>query len=155
VRRLDAGREAATAFRLDPRRSGRKAGTFPVKRVYHATMKILRWLLPLMLTLTGMLRAAEPIEAPQSDYARAVQTYVDGATQQLRDIRASVDAQVGSAPSDEVKKRFAMAYTKLDRSDKVLAELKKAGPADFDRIKLKFEQTRDDMIKSIELARQG
>jgi hypothetical protein len=46
-------------------------------------------------------------------------------------------------------------YSQLDECDKLLAELKKAGPADFDKIKARFEQARTAAVKSLDTATKG
>jgi len=118
-------------------------------------MKNHRLILLLLGLTSGALIAADQKASPLSPYEQAVQSYVDAATDQLRTIRAEVDAELGTAPTEETKKRFEPAYAKLDQTDRVLAALKKAGPADFDRIKLRFEHTRADAVKAIEAARKG
>ncbi len=105
------------------------------------------------LSATGALRAADQAMDPQSDYARAVQSYVDAASEQLRAIRGELDAAAKNVVNADDRKRFDPVYARLDQTDGLLADLKKAGPADFDRIKLKFEQTRAKMIKALEAAR--
>ena len=102
---------------------------------------------------TGALRASESAVEPRSDYARAVQSYVDAASDQLRAIRGNLDATAKNAATEDDRKRFEPVYARLDQTDELLADLKKAGPPDFDRIKLKFEQTRAEMIKALEAAR--
>jgi hypothetical protein len=101
----------------------------------------------------GTLRAADQLVDPQSDYTRAVQTYVDAANTQLKAIRTDLDASAKNAATEGDRKRFEPVYAKLDQSDELLADLRKADAADFDRIKSKFEQTRDDMLKALAAAR--
>ena len=97
------------------------------------------------------MRAADA----DSDYTRAVQSYLQAAGDQLRAIRASLEAEQGSDPSDTTKQRYAGAFAKLGRCDNLLTELKKADAADFDRVKLQFEQMRADMLKTLDAARKG
>jgi hypothetical protein len=113
-------------------------------------MKNLRVVLVfLSLTSAGALVRAQATD-PQTQYAEAVKSYVDAATEQLRAIRGSVDTQVASINSDEDKKRFDAVFSKLDECDKLLVDLKKAGPRDFDRVKKQFEKTRAEVSKALE-----
>jgi hypothetical protein len=88
----------------------------------------------------------------QSAYDQAVQSYVQAATKEVAALRAQADAAVGSSPEIPVKRRFAKAYSQLDECGKLLTELKKAAPADFDRVKARFEQVRGEAIKSLDAA---
>jgi hypothetical protein len=119
-------------------------------------------LLCLVLTLgpVGMLPAVEIVsetvsERPPSAYDQAVQSYVQAATEQMAAIRTQVDTEVGQAPQDAGKQRFAPVYRQLDECDRLLVELKKAQPADFDRIKAHFEETRAVALKAIDAARKN
>jgi hypothetical protein len=105
------------------------------------------------LSSFGTLRAADQLPDPQSAYDRAVETYVDAAGAQLKAIRTEVDVSAKDASAEDDRKRFEPVYAKLDQSDELLADLRKARAADFDRIKSKFEQTRDDMLKALAAAR--
>lgn len=110
----------------------------------------------LVLGSTQLLTAVElTTSSAPSAYDQAVQSYIDAATKEMAAIRGQADGTVGSAPEDAVKQRFAKVYSQLDECDKLLAELKKATPADFDKIKLRFEQARTTAIKSLEAARKG
>lgn len=115
-------------------------------------MKILRYVLPVVLALSGALFAAENATSPPSDYDRAVKAYVDAAGDQLSAIRSQVTAMAGVPPVEQSKKRLAKPQASLDECDKLLADLKKAGPQDFDRVKAKFEQTRGIMLKELDAA---
>ncbi|MDD2764581.1 MAG: hypothetical protein PHE83_11465 [Opitutaceae bacterium] len=117
-------------------------------------MKTVRLAL-LTLVLTAVRAAAgEPSAADPADaYAQAVNSYVSAAEQQLVSIRVQVDAEVKPAAADG-KQRYAPVYAKLEQCDKLLAELKEAGSADFDKIKADFERARDEMVKALAAARQ-
>src|SRR5436305_309330 len=98
--------------------------------------KIIPLVLLISLAVAGPLVAATPTPVdPQTEYAKAVKAYIDAAGDQLKAIRSSVDAQVKNA-SDETKQRFKKTYEGLAVTDKLLVQLKTAGPVDFDRIKL-------------------
>jgi len=121
------------------------------------TMKI-PFLVPaclLMLSLPLARAAAEAVADPQAAYEHAVRAYVDAAGDQLKAIRTELDRLVKTAASADGRKRFELVYPKLDQADQMLADLKNAGPADFDSIKSKFEQTRADMLKTLDAARNG
>jgi hypothetical protein len=116
--------------------------------------KIIPLALLLSFTLAGPLVAAEPAPVdPQTEYTKAVKAYVDAAGDQLKAIRSSVDAQVKNA-SDETKQRFKKTYEGLDVTDKLLVQLKSAGPMDFDRIKLEFERAREKTLKALDAAQK-
>ncbi|HWA10389.1 MAG TPA: hypothetical protein VG838_13125 [Opitutaceae bacterium] len=90
-----------------------------------------------------------------SAYDQAVKSYVDSAGDQLRAIRTQADAEVGPTSDDAVKRRYAKAYAQLDECDRILVELKTAGPADFDKVKARFEAKRAEMLKALETARKS
>ncbi|HEX2855715.1 MAG TPA: hypothetical protein VHO24_20940 [Opitutaceae bacterium] len=94
------------------------------------------------------------VSSPQSDYDRAVKSYIDAASEQLTAVRAEVDLLVAGAKDDSAKERLEKVAAGFARCDKVLAELKKAGPADFDRIKSEFELTRNKLLKELDSARK-
>jgi len=114
-------------------------------------MKILSLLLALTASLTSVV-AVEIHTSPQTAYEQAVNSYVDAATQEIRAIRDSVDAEVKAAP-DAQKERFDAVYQKLDRCDKLIAELKVAGPSTFDKVKIQFEKSRAEATKALAKAR--
>lgn len=121
-------------------------------------LKISSFVVLLSLSLPRAAFAAEtaarpqpPVTAAQSEYAKAVRNYVDAATDQMRAIRMNVDANVEKSP-EATKARFKKVYEELEKTDKLLKELKRAGPADFDRIKLEFELTRNKVLKDIDAA---
>lgn len=112
--------------------------------------------LALILGPAGLLAAAEQASnSASSAYDQAVQSYVDAATKELAAIRSQADGTVGVSPEAPVKQRFAKVYSQLDECDKLLADLKKASPADFDKIKLRFEQARTAALKSLDAARKS
>ena len=109
----------------------------------------------LSFTLPGALPAADrPRVDPQSEYARAVKSYVDAAGVQLQAVRENLDALVKNAP-DEAKDRFKKTSETLEETVKVLAQLKTAIPADFDRIKAEFERTREKLLKELSAAQKA
>ncbi|MFA5057931.1 MAG: hypothetical protein WC485_07440 [Opitutaceae bacterium] len=117
-------------------------------------MKTLRLVLFTAILTTVRVAAGETSTADPADaYAQAVQSYVSAAEQELASIRAQVDTEVKPAAAD-VKQRYAPVYAKLEQCEKLLAELKEAGSADFDRIKADFERARDEMVKALAAARQ-
>src|SRR4051812_132451 len=105
-------------------------------------MKNLRVVLVLICALAGGVMAKAQSGDPQADYARAVRAYVDASTEELRTTRGLVDSQVATTTDLVAKKRYDAVFAKLDECDKLLVELKKSGPNNFDNVKLKFEQTR-------------
>ena len=110
----------------------------------------------LILGSAQLLTAVETVSnSAQSAYDQAVKSYVDAATKEVAALRNQADVAVGSSPESPVKQRFAKAYSQLDACDKLLTELKRATPADFDKIKARFEQARAAAIKSLDAARQG
>ena len=113
-------------------------------------MKILPFLLFLTASSVG-LTAAQIHSSPQSAYAQAVKSYVEAATQEISAIRASVDAQVNAAPETQ-RKGFDAVYKKLDRCDRLIADLKAAGPATFDKVKIQFERARAEAVKALTAA---
>lgn len=119
------------------------------------TIKILRFALLLSAALPFSLNAASvaPAARPQSDYERAVKSYIDAASEQLTAIRADVDLLLKDA-KDDAKKPLEKVSAGFARCDKLLAELKKAGPADFDRVKSEFELTRNKLLKELDAARK-
>lgn len=100
----------------------------------------------LLLTTIPAWHAAFAADAKPDPYTAAVTAYITAAGEQLGAIRAELEVQTKGA-SDAVKQKYADVYAELDRTDKGLAELKAAKPADFDRLKAEFESTRDKMIK--------
>jgi type II secretory pathway pseudopilin PulG len=114
--------------------------------------------LRVVLVVASLLSAGAVLRAqgsdPQTQYAQAVKAYVDAATDELRALRANVDTQVASITNDADKRRFDAVFSKLDACDKLLGELKKSGPRDFDRIKRDFESTRGEAAKAIEDAKK-
>jgi hypothetical protein len=109
----------------------------------------------LLLSGSRALAADDQMAESQTAYAQAVREYIDAAGDNLKAIRAELDGLVKTATSADGKKRFELVYSKLDQTDELLADLRKAGPADFDSIKSKFEQTRADMLKMLDAARNG
>lgn len=110
--------------------------------------------LALILGPARLLTAVE-VAAPnpaQSAYDQAVQSYVDAATTEMAAIRGQADGAIGAAPEAPLKQRFAKVYSQLDECDKLLAELKKAEPANFDFIKARFEKARAAALKSLDAA---
>ena len=118
-------------------------------------MKILRYALFLVFAMTGSLLAAEEAATPPTEYERAVKAYVDAAGDQLRATRSQLFAMASIPPVEQSKKRVEKVYASLGECDKLLVELKKAGPQDFDTVKGKFEQARAVMLKALETARKG
>jgi len=117
-------------------------------------MKSIILRLVVFCTLLGLPAAFAGETANPDPYAQAVAAYVNGAGQQLHAIRAEVDAVTKNAP-ESVKQKYAGVHAGLAQSDKMLEELKAAGPKDFDRLKADFERTRDEMIKLLEAVRRG
>ena len=112
--------------------------------------------LVLILGPAGLLTAAELApNSAVSPYDKAVQSYVEAATKEMAAIRSQADGAVGVSPEAPVKQRFAKVYSQLDECDKLLGDLKKATPADFDKIKLRFEQARTAALKSLDAARRS
>ena len=130
-------------------------GTLGRKDVHNLTMNPKT--IPLMVSLTLLAPAAfaatPAVTSAQSEYDKAVKSYVDAATDELRAIRVSVDAQLVNA-NDATKARYGKVYADLDECDKLLAELKKSGPADFDRVKLNLELTRGKALKDFSEAQK-
>lgn len=116
--------------------------------------KIIPLALSLALVSPGLFAAAPAVTNPQSEYEKAVKSYTDAATEELRAIRASVDAQVTDA-AEETKARFQKVYAGLQACDELLAKLKKAGQADFDGVKANFEGARSKMVKELDAARKS
>ena len=138
-----------------PAAGAREKGTFLNGGVYLDIMKHLRCVLVLISLLSGAVVAKSQTTDPQSEYARAVRTYVDAATEETRALRGQVDAQVASITDNDAKKRFDAVYAKIETCDKLLVELKKSGPTDFDKIKLKFERARADAVKTLAALTKG
>lgn len=122
-----------------------------VKRTMHS--KSVSFAILLSFMLPAALPAATAID-PQSEYAKAVKSYVDAATEHLKAVQSNVEAQLKNA-TDETKDRFKKTNEAIERTGKLLSQLKDAAPADFDRIKLEFERSRDQMVKEFEVAQKG
>jgi hypothetical protein len=112
------------------------------------TMKTMnRFVLAVSLFGAPALFAAD--SGQQSSYEQAVESYIDGATQQLRAIRTEVDAAVAKA-GDTGRQTYAEVYRGLDQCDAMVARLRVAGTRDFDPIKTRFEETRAQMIATLD-----
>ncbi|MBC7368733.1 MAG: hypothetical protein H7343_18315 [Undibacterium sp.] len=81
-------------------------------------------------------------------YEQAVASYIDGATEQMRAIRAEVDVATAKA-GDAGKRAYAEVYRGLDQCDAMVAQLRVSGPKDFDLIKARFETTRTRMVAAL------
>jgi hypothetical protein len=124
--------------------------------VYGEAMRTFRCIILLsILAPTWALFAAETPAGPTSDYDRAVKAYVDAAVDQLRSIRSQLNAMAGVPPVEQSKQRLEKVYAILGACDKLLAELKMAGPQDFDPAKTKFEKAHSILLKALDTARKG
>lgn len=113
--------------------------------------------LGLALLASGVAAAAPAggqVSGAQSEYAKAVKSYIDAATDNVRAIRGEVDGPLKDA-SEETKGRFSKVYVALERCEKLLADLKKAGPVEFDRIKAEFEIARAKVMKELETVKKS
>ena len=113
-----------------------------------------------LLTLAFVLTASMPVAfaasaqtAPLTEYQKAVKSYVDAATTDLGAVRSGIEAEAKDATS-AVKPREGVTGA-LERCEKLLADLKKAGPADFDRVKAEYEKARSALGKQLETARRS
>jgi hypothetical protein len=118
-------------------------------------MKNLLVVLVLVSLISGAVGGRALAADPQTQYAQAVKAYVDAATDELRAIRGSVDAQVAAIKGENEKARFDVVFAKLDACDKLLVDLKKSGPRDFDHIKVKYEQARGEAVKALDAVAKG
>src|SRR5512135_884728 len=100
-------------------------------------MKAMFFRLPLFCVLLGLMAAYAAEDAPADAYAQAVTAYVTAANEQLVAIRTEVDAATKNA-TERVKRQYAEVYRKLTQCEELVAQLKIAGPADFDPAKAKF-----------------
>ena len=110
-------------------------------------MKLMRFLCFLALGGIGFLLAAETPAGPASPYERAVKVYVEAATNEVQAMHRQVDALCHDA-TPETKTRYAGVYAKLELCEKLLADLRSAAPADFDRIKEQYERERANLGKA-------
>lgn len=120
-------------------------------------IKSLRLALLLSAALPFALPAgavATPAEVPPSEYDKAVRSYLDAASQQLTAVRSDVELMLKDA-KDEAKERLEKLAPGFERCDRLLADLQKAGPADFDRIKSEFELIRNKVLKQLDAARKA
>ena len=104
--------------------------------------------------LPGALAVAQPLTDPQSEYSKAVKSYVDAATDHLKSVRNLVETRLKDA-SGETKERFRKTNDAIEETDRLLSQLKNAAPRDFDRIKAEFEKSRDRMVKELEAAQKS
>lgn len=96
---------------------------------------------------TFSLWAAEPAPGPASAYEAAVKAYITAANGEMQAIRQEADAASKNA-LPEVKKRYVDFYVQLEQCEKLLAELRTAVPGEFDRVKARYEQQRDLLLKA-------
>jgi hypothetical protein len=93
--------------------------------------------------------ADEPADAEVARQ-QAVSQYVDGATKEMDAYRHQISA--AGRPDNQVPLNEAKA--KLAECDKIVAELKSAGPGQFDALKSGYERTRGEMVKALLSAQQ-
>jgi hypothetical protein len=115
---------------------------------------ISRWkLLGLLLALSVMPAATAAADEPaDAEVARqqAVSQYVDGATKEMDAYRQ----QITTAGRPDNQQPLNEAKTKLAECDKIVSELKTAGPGQFDALKSSYERTRGEMVKALLVAQQ-
>jgi uncharacterized protein involved in exopolysaccharide biosynthesis len=109
-------------------------------------MTIKRLLGLLACLSTPCLWAAEPAPEPDPAYVAAVKSYITAASVEMQAVRQETDAANKNA-LPEVKKRYADLYAQLERCEKLLAELRSAPSSEFDRVKARYEQQRDVLLK--------
>ena len=93
--------------------------------------------------------ADEPADAEVARQ-QAVSQYVDGATKEMDAYRQ----QISTAGRTDNQQTLNEAKTKLAECDKLVSELKTAGPGQFDALKSSYEHARGDMIKALQAAQQ-
>ena len=92
--------------------------------------------------------AATAAADPKSEYAKAVASYVEGATNETTAFRKELEGSLKAATEDQ-KKRLVPASAKLTECEKVVARLKEAGPSSFDTIKAEYEKKRAELVKAL------
>lgn len=119
-------------------------------------MKSTRLLILLaLLSSPCVLSAADSLKnSAQIEYAKAVKSYVDAASEHLQALRTEIDAQLKDA-GEETKKGYENVYAALSKCEKLVANLKNADPVNFDRVKADFEAARGKLLKEVEVARKG
>ena len=111
-------------------------------------MKSVKFAVLLLALMPLATPAAKAAQDPKSEYARAVASYVEGATNEVTAYRNNLEASLKAA-TDEQKKRLAPASAKLAECEKVVARLKEAGPSSFDTLKAEYEKKRAELVKAL------
>lgn len=118
-------------------------------------MKITRLLLPACLGLavlapSAAVRADEPppADAAQSARDRAVADYLLAAGQELGAFHEQLEAR----KADWDPQRYGSVKAKLDECDRLLARLKAAPAAEFDRLKARYEDSRKVLVEGLNRA---
>jgi hypothetical protein len=114
--------------------------------------KLLGLVLGLVLTTmpaATVIAAEEPADAEVARQ-QAVSNYVEGATKEMDAYRQ----QISTAGRPDNQQPLNEAKAKLAECDKLVAELKSAGPGQFDALKSSYERTRGEMVKALLAAQQ-
>jgi hypothetical protein len=91
---------------------------------------------------------AEPTDA-EVLRQQAVSQYIDGATKELD----AFGRQISAVARPDNQQLCSLAKEKLNECDAFLADLKTAGPEQFDLIKASYERTRGDLVKALDAAK--
>jgi len=111
-------------------------------------MKSVKFAVLLLALMPFATRAATAAPDAKSEYAKAVASYVEGATNEISAFRKDLEASLKVATEDK-KKHLSAATAKLTECEKVVARLKEAGPSSFDTIKAEYEKKRAEFVKAM------
>lgn len=117
------------------------------------THRSLRAGLVLAATLAWSVAPAVAAAGPgvQDPYRAAVASYVEAASQELEALRQQQAAlAVGASP--ERRAQLETAGRKLDEAERLVGELREAGPDRFDGLKLRYEKMRTELIVALQAA---
>jgi hypothetical protein len=115
-------------------------------------MKSVKFAVLLLALMPFATPSATAAQDPKSEYARAVASYVEGATNETIAYRKDLEASLKTATEDQ-KKRLEPASAKLVECEKVVARLKEAGPSSFDTLKAEYERKRAQLVKALQSAK--
>lgn len=105
------------------------------------------WLLLALTLPAAMLIGAEPADA-DGLRQQAVSQYIDGATKELE----AFGQELVEAARPDNQQQCREARAKLGACNELLADLKTAGPDQFDRVKANYERTRAEFVKALQAA---
>lgn len=109
-------------------------------------------LFALLAGASSRVNAADTaVAAAQDPYTRAVHEYVAAASREV----AAVETEVKSLEKSSPKRDLSQVKAAAEECRGLIAQLKEAGPSNFDRIKAQYEKARATLTAEMARARQG